>query len=70
MVNFFDQTGRAWLNPAGQPTAARASESLLGYFVYGIPTIYIYDKKGVLRWVGSPGEPKCEETIKALLAEP
>ena len=70
MVNFFDQTGRAWLNPAGQPTQARASESLLGYFVYGIPTIYVYDKKGILRWVGSPGEPKCEETIKALVEEP
>jgi thiol-disulfide isomerase/thioredoxin len=64
----FDQNGRAWATPDGKP--GLVANGLIGYFIRPIPTIYIYDKKGILRWVGSPGEPKCEETIKALVEEP
>jgi thiol-disulfide isomerase/thioredoxin len=71
-VNVFDQGGRAWIGQNGQPVqvlSGMGAPAYLSYFVAGIPTIFVYDKKGILRWVGMPADPKCEETIKALLEE-
>ena len=66
-VNVFDQNGHAWSTPDGKP--GLVGNAHLSYLINPIPTIFIFDKKGILRWVGSPADDKCEETIKALLEE-
>jgi thiol-disulfide isomerase/thioredoxin len=67
MNNVFDQTGRVWADQNGRPLLVPVSS--VSYDPFGIPAIHIYDKKGVLRWVGMPMDPQCEETIKKLVDE-
>lgn len=68
-VNYlFDQSGNAWVD-AKSGRAVTGVVNAFSYNVTGIPTIFIYDKKGILRWFGYPADPQCEETIKALVNE-
>ncbi len=48
-----------------------SDDTLMGYSIRALPTIYLVDKKGVIRdvFVGFPGQGPIEESMKKLLAD-